>query len=178
MTKVRITISSTDTTSDDLKLAARVRRDIWAHSPVEIDPDNRVHGTHRDSQRNAYFEFITQYPDEVKRVLDTYGYTNRVTLLMQPAEAGEACANCGNITGPVLPTVCPNCQFRDISPCPHCLREMPRQSYLKEMGNMFHCANPDCRRRVRMRFNDPMFNADGTFRQPLVVVEAATGGEA
>ena len=63
MPRIRLTIRhNPNDPADDLRYAARVRRDLWAHSPVEIDPDSRVHGTHRDAGRNAYFEFATEMP--------------------------------------------------------------------------------------------------------------------
>ena len=58
-------------------LAARVRRDLWAHSPVEIDPDSPRHGTHRDEQKNAFFEFATDRFQEVQRVLHEFKYEGR-----------------------------------------------------------------------------------------------------
>src|SRR5271157_259354 len=81
MQRIRLTIRhNPDDPADDLRYAARVRRDLWAHSLVEIDPDHRVHGTHRDPDRNAYFEFATELPDEVHRVLRDYGHNDRVTF--------------------------------------------------------------------------------------------------
>ena len=94
--------------ADDLRWAARVRRDLWAHSPVEVDPDSPIHGTHRDTSRNAYFEFATARLSEVTRVLQEYGYDDRVTLEVGADTAGTQCVSCGNIS-PELFTVCPTC---------------------------------------------------------------------
>jgi predicted RNA-binding Zn-ribbon protein involved in translation (DUF1610 family) len=69
----------------------------------------------------------------------------------------------------VLPAVCPNCGFHDISPCPNCGTEVPRQKYVRLGSNVFKC--PACEQRVRLRFNEPMFLSDGTYNQPLVIVE-------
>ena len=138
MPRIRLTIRhNPNDPADDLRYAARVRRDLWAHSPVEIDPDSRVHGTHRDAGRNAYFEFATEMPDEVARVLREYGHNDRVTLSSVQVPAGEACQNCGNIAGPVLPTVCPTCHHRDIDPCPNCDEEVPRQEYERSPATSF-----------------------------------------
>ena len=65
MQRVRVTVKhNPDDPIDDLRWAARVRRDLWAHSPVEIDPDSPRHGTHRDEQKNAFFEFATdRFPE-------------------------------------------------------------------------------------------------------------------
>lgn len=169
--RMRVTVKKAGTRADELRVAADVRRDLWAHSPVEIDPDNPLHGTHRDSQGRAYFEFSTTFPDEVRRVLETHGHAGRVELTEACEALGDACQNCGNIVGAVLPTVCPNCNFRDISPCPACNEEIPRQLYVRQGGTLFRC--PNCQTRVRLRFNEPMFLPDGSYNQPHVVVEVA-----
>jgi hypothetical protein len=167
--RFRITVKETGRRPDDLRIAADVRRDLWAHSPVEIDPDNPLHGTHRDERGRAYFEFSTRFGEEVERLLREYGYADRVSMEEVREPLGQACQNCGNIAGPVLPPVCPSCGFRDISPCPVCGEPVPRQRYTRIEGDLFRC--PHCRNRVRLRFNDPMFLADGEYNPPLVVVE-------
>ncbi len=172
MQRIRLTIRhNPDDPSDDLRHAARVRTDLWAHSPVEIDPDSRIHGTHRDPEHNAYFEFATEMLDEVKRVLGEYGHSERVTLTIVQDLAGEACQNCGNIAGPVLPTVCPTCHHRDIDPCPNCGEEVPRQEYERISGDLFRC--PRCQRHVRLRINPHVWGTDGMLNEPVVVTEAA-----
>src|SRR5947209_5711493 len=60
--------------ADDLKQIAMLRHDLWAHSPVEVDPEKPFSQTRRDDARNAYFEFATEFPDEVRRVLHQYGH--------------------------------------------------------------------------------------------------------
>lgn len=168
MKKFRITVQHNPRDpADDLRVAAQVRRDLWAHSPVEIEPDSSRHGTHRDSDRNAYFEFATKYPEEVSKILAKYHSRVRTEIVTE--QAGPECANCGNVAGPVLPTVCPNCRFRDIAACPYCSHGVPRQNYLPITGDLFEC--PDCSGRVRLRMNDPMFNSQGNYNEPLVVVE-------
>jgi len=170
MQRVRVTIRhNPDDPADDLRVAVRVRQDLWAHSPVEIDM--QAHGTHRDSDRNAYFEFNTNYLNEVHRVIEQYQHGSRVSVTVVNAQSGPECLNCGNIAGPVQPTVCTNCNFRDISPCPHCNHEISRQAYLPLGGDLFKC--PSCGRRVRLQLNDPLFDSTGHYRQPVVIVEAA-----
>jgi hypothetical protein len=172
MTRLRITIArSDDDPAEDLRRAAAIRRDLYAHSPVEVDPDNPLHGTHRDREGRAYFQFVTAFPGEVERVLQRYGHAEYARISEQSETLGPACENCGNIAGPVLPTVCPNCGFRDVAPCPHCHREVPRQLYVRVDGDVFRC--PECQHRVRLRFNSPMFAHDGSYIQPLIVVEPA-----
>jgi hypothetical protein len=111
----------------------------------------------------------------VKRVLGDYGHAERVDMQQVHEPVGQACQNCGNVAGPVLPTVCPNCRFRDISACPVCHEEVPRETYARIGGDLFRC--PHCHNRVRLRFNEPMFLGDGMYNQPLVVVEQASGGQ-
>ncbi|MCY2964030.1 MAG: hypothetical protein NT069_10365 [Planctomycetota bacterium] len=167
--RIRITVHPTEDRTTDLRIAARVRHDLWNRSPVEVDPDNPLHGTHRDSQGRAYLELSTDNLEEVRRVLREDGYAGRVDIQQVHEAVGEACQNCGNIAGPILPTICPNCNFRDISACPVCHNEVPRQNYGRISGELFRC--PDCRSRVRLSFNEPMFLGDGIYNQPLVVVE-------
>ncbi len=173
MKRIRLTIRHNPSDpADDLRYADRVRRDLWAHSPVEVNPDSPTHGTHRDPERNAYFEFATNYEDEVGRILEKYGHQARVTLDVDETEVGPECVNCGNIAGPILPTICPTCRFRDISACPYCHQEVARQAYLPdEEGDLFRC--PECNHRVRMQFHEPLFDNQGFYNQPLVVVEKA-----
>ena len=173
--RIRITVNETDDRTgdrtDDLRIAADVRRDVFAHSPVEVDPDSLLHGIHRDENGQAYFECSTEHTDEVRRVLDQYGHAERVQLSEEHEAAGEACQNCGNIAGAVLPAVCPNCNFRDISPCPVCNEGIPRLAYVRLESTRFRC--PHCNSHVRLRFNEPLFLSDGCYNEPLVVVEAA-----
>ena len=171
MQRVRVTVKHNPVDpADDLRWAARVRRDLWAHSPVEIDPDSPRHGTHRDEQKNAFFEFATDRLQEVQRVLQEYGYTERAQATVVQDEQGTECVNCGNIT-PELVTVCPNCRFRDIAPCPHCNHEIPRLEYTPISGDLFKC--PMCHKRVRLQFQDPLFDGDGYYKQPLILVVPA-----
>ena len=137
--RMRVTVKAKNDRASELKTAADVRRDLWAHSPVEVDPDHPLLGTHRDQDGRAYFEFATERPEEVRRVIEKYQYTNNVDLTETTTLPGEECANCGNVAGPLQLTVCPN-----------------------------------CKNRVRLRFNSPMFLPDGSYNQPLVVVEEAT----
>ncbi|MGC1720155.1 MAG: hypothetical protein WA746_14300 [Isosphaeraceae bacterium] len=169
--RMRVTIKAQGDRASELTTATDVRRDLWAHSPVEIDPDHPLRGTHRDEDGRAYFELATEFPREVHRVIEEHKYTGKVELTETPALPGEACANCGNVASPVRPTVCPNCQFRDITPCPFCSEEVSRQSYIRISGDLFRC--PRCKNRVRLRYNNPMFLPDGSYNQPLVVVEEA-----
>jgi hypothetical protein len=143
---------------------------------VEVDPDHPLHGTHRDDTGSAYFEFATDFPGEVERVVREFGYDQRVELTTAPAPLGAECANCGNVAGEVQPPVCPNCGFQDITPCPVCHTPVPRQRYVQVGGDRFQC--PHCESRVRLRFNNPLLLPDGSYNQPLVLVEEAAASHA
>ena len=63
--RMRVTIKAQDDRASELRTAADVRRDLWTHSPVEVDLDHPLRGTHRDEGGRAYFEFATEFPREV-----------------------------------------------------------------------------------------------------------------
>jgi DNA-directed RNA polymerase subunit RPC12/RpoP len=168
---MRLIVKKSRTPAEDLGVAEDVRRALWAKAPVKVDSQYPLHGIHRDEQKRAYFEFATDAAEEVCRVLREHLFSDRFELTETNEPLGEACQNCGNIAGPVLPTVCPNCSFRDISPCPSCGREIPRQKYISLGEGRYRC--PNCGTLVRMRFSEPMFGPDGDYNQPLVVVEEA-----
>ncbi len=171
MHRVRIVIQhNPDDPADDLRWAARLRRDLWAHSSVEIDPDSAKHATHRNGEGNAYFEFATNHLPEVRRIVEDYGYKDRASVEVIQEGQGTECVNCGYIS-PELATVCPNCHFRDIGPCPYCNNEVARLNYISIAGDLFQC--PICHHRVRFQFHDPLFDASGHYNQPLVRVNPA-----
>jgi len=169
MRRIRLTVRhNPEDPADDLKQIGRLRRDLGAHSAVEVDPDNPFCQTRRDEARNAYFEFPTEFPDEVDRVLREYGYNGRVRV-EDGGEVGLICAKCGYLAGYV--TVCPNCGHRDIDRCPHCRHEIARERYEPVSGNLFIC--PSCRGRVRLDFNPDLCNEDGSLNSPVVVIQDA-----
>jgi hypothetical protein len=171
MRHIRLTIHhNPQDPAGDLVQVGRLRHDLWAHSRVDIDPDNPFCQTQRDADRNAYFEFPTESPAEVQRVLRDYGYNGRVTMA-DLGDVGLVCASCGYLAGYV--TVCPHCGHRDIEPCPHCGHEVARERYEPLSGDLSLC--PDCRQRVRLQFNPDLCNADGSVNEPVVVIEDAQG---
>ena len=171
MQRVRIVIKQDPKdAAEDLRCASRLRRDLWAHSPVEIDPDSPKHATQRDGDRNAYFEFATDRLPEVERVLREYGYNGRAKVEVIQEGSGTECVNCGFIA-PDLVTVCPKCHFRDIDRCPYCNNETARLAYTSVGGDVFKC--PNCGRRVRFQFADPLLDDRGNYNQPLVRVNPA-----
>lgn len=67
--------------SKDLEIASSLRRDLWVHSPIEIDVDDPSVATHRDpADGRACFEFETAYPEEVDRIVRQYAYTEHVDI--------------------------------------------------------------------------------------------------
>ena len=169
--RLRITVKDRGNRSDDLRVAADVRRALWGRAPLETDPDNPLRGTHRNEAGLAYFEFATNDRAAVERVLQEQNMADLVQLTPVHEKLGEPCQNCGNIAGPLLLPVCPNCGFRDISPCPYCTSEIPRQHYVRQGGGLLRC--PHCGNHVRLQFNEPMVLPDGDFNEPLTVVVEA-----
>jgi hypothetical protein len=167
--RMRATVKLMGNRVGELRIAESLRQDLWTHSKVEVDSAHPLHGIHRDVEGRAYFEFATKRPTQVHQVIAQHDYTDKVELTETPPLPGEECTNCGNVAGPALPTVCPNCHFRDISACPICEEEVPRKLYTRISGGLFRC--PHCKNQVRLRFNSPMFLPDGSYNQPLVVVE-------
>lgn len=84
-----------------------------------------------------------------------------------PQQVLDECLNCGNIADEPYAT-CPACDFNEIAPCPHCETSVPRTSYLPDTGDISRC--PQCSKRVRLRFADPMWTDDGYYVQPVVEV--------
>lgn len=172
MVRLRITaISDPNNPSDELRRLDQLRRDLYAYSPVEVDPDNPAFHTHRDQEENVYFEFSTEYRPEVDRVLRQFGHEGCVRVAEVEGPVGEPCSNCGYIAGPLLPAECPQCHFRDISRCPRCAADVPREEYESIAGDLFRC--PRCGNRVRLRFNEPFVLPDGRNNEPIVLVECA-----
>src|SRR5262249_49627209 len=145
-------------------------------APVRLDPKHPLPGTHRDEQGQAYFELATDDLNHVREVLEHAGHFPYAAITEPQSPPGDSCANCGNVAGAILPAVCPNCGFEVCPPCPVCGIVNPRQSYDKVPGSLFLCPTPldELRHRVRLTFHEPMFNADGSYRQPLVVVREVT----
>jgi hypothetical protein len=166
---VRLTIRhNPQDPEDDLRQAARLRYDLWAHSPVGVDEQNPFCETRWDAARNAYFEFPTEFPGEVRRVLREYGHEGRVTM-EDLGEVGLVCPKCGFLGGYV--TVCPNCEHRYIDPCPHCGHEIATDHYGRTSDDLFIC--PNCRRRVRFQFNPEFDNRNVSVPEPVILVEDA-----
>ena len=176
--RMRVTVSSSADRRVDLKVASAAKAKLFVQAPIWEDPEYPLQGIHRDYERRCYFEFATDHPQQLRQLVAGLPSAARITVSENPPPPGEGCENCGNVSGPVLPSVCPNCDFRDIAPCPNprCPRsEVPRREYIRlgaNLGaNVFRC--PACNSRVCFRYNEPMFRSDGTFNPPLILVDAA-----
>ncbi|MDQ2730107.1 MAG: hypothetical protein M3Y56_00485 [Armatimonadota bacterium] len=169
--RIRITVKQLEDRREALSTAADLRRIVWSELPAEPDIEYPLHGTHRDMDGRAYFEVSGVELGTVRELLDQKGYSDRVEVVETCASLGQPCLKCGNIAGPALPTVCPNCQFRNISPCPACRNENPRETYTTLGGNLFRC--PTCHNVVHLHYNNPMFVDDGDYNQPLVLIDLA-----
>jgi hypothetical protein len=172
MPRTRVTITGVEDRREQLRIASRLRQELIDGLNVRLDHQHPLNGIHRDQLKQPYFEFDVNNVQQVKDFVHARQMEDRVFLYNPVEPLGEPCANCGNIAGPELPTVCPNCGFRDIARCPICETEIPRWEYRKISGSLFVCPNPLHGRfhRVRLTFNEPMFERDGSYREPLVVV--------
>jgi hypothetical protein len=175
MPRIRTTIVNTEDRKEQRRRAWRVRQDLIENLMVSLDPEYPLEGVHSDDQKRAYFEVAADRVDAIRGLLHARGHDGYTEVSVPDHPNGEPCANCGNIAGPERPPVCPNCGFRDIAPCPTCGAEVAREAYRKIAGSLFECPDPkgEGAHRVRLAFNVPLLQEDGTFRQPLVVVYPA-----
>ena len=172
MPRIRTTIINVDDRREQLRVALRVREQLIKDLHLRADPVSPLSGTHRDEQSRPYLEFAADDIGRVRDFLREQGFESQTRVEPSTTPIGDPCQNCGNIAGPTLPTVCPNCGFRDIDPCPICGQEIPRANYRLAGNSLFVCPHPINGRyhRVRLAFNEPLIDLDGSFRQPLVVV--------
>ena len=178
MPRLRVVVTNQDDRKEALRKAERARCHLLETLNVGVDPQHPLRGIHRLLGGRAYFEFAGPPPtvDEVRETLEALEFHDQLAVTVVDEPLGEECVNCGNISGPVLPTKCPNCGFHDIGLCPYeevPNRDIPRQQYENVAGDLYRV--PGTTYYVRLRFNDPMFNSNGTYNQPLVVVERAEG---
>lgn len=176
MPRYRIRIVNVPDRTEQLRRAIRLRGDLIEHAQVWLDTDHPLQGVHRDFEGRPYFEFAADHREAINQVLSRDGYSAFTELTVTEEPLGEPCQSCGNIAGPISPPQCPNCGFVDIGKCPICGEWNSRQRYEHISGNLYYCPtrSPDgARHRVRLVYNEPMFNLDGTFKQPLVLVKEA-----
>lgn len=171
MSRTRVVVKGQQDKKASLAVAERARRFLLGSLDVHMDEQHPLQGIHRQPDGKAYFEIAGTSVEAVRQAAKADNLLDLVSIQQTDEILGEECANCGNIAGPLIPTVCPNCGFRDISPCPYDNAEISRQAYERIAGDLFRC--PGNGLRVRLRFNDPLFKSDGSYNQPLVVVERA-----
>jgi hypothetical protein len=167
--RMRATVKPKCDRLGELRTAESLRQELGARPGIEMDLEHPLQGIHRDEEGRAYFEFATRFPADFRQIVEQRDHAGEFELTEAPPLPGEECVNCGNVAGPVLPSVCPNCHFRDISPCPICGNEVSRILYIRMSGDLYRC--PKCKNTMRLRFNSPMFLPDGSYNQPLVLVE-------
>jgi hypothetical protein len=166
---VRLTIRHTSGgPQNDLKLVARLQRDLQTRLRIEIDPDNARSQTLRDKQGDLYFECVTELPDAIKEMLKQTTYESSV-IIDELREFGLVCIRCRYPAGYV--TKCPECNFRDVTPSPHCNCEVARELYVSEYGNLFKC--PECGKRVYLELNEELSDVRDQLKEPMVIVTCA-----
>ncbi len=162
---IRLTVRHKPNDSeDDLKVVGSLRRDLQVHSPAEIDYQNPFSETQRDGRGNVYFEFATEYPEDVRKMLSEYEYADRVAM-EDLGEVSLVCLKCGYFAGFV--TICPNCGQREIAPCSHCGREVPRERYRPKTRDLSTC--PECGQAVYLRLNEETKQATLTGHKEMVL---------
>jgi len=172
MTRTRTTIIDVDDRREQLRLAGQVMQELIEGLPVYLDPEYPLQGINRDEKGRPYLEFATEDPERVKSFLREHGHEKHTEVTPWHEPLGDPCVRCGNIAGPTRPTVCPNCGFRDIEPCPICGAEVPRSGYRRLEGSVHVCPHPRNGRyhKVHVAFNEPLITLDGSFTEPLVIV--------
>jgi len=123
-----------------------------------------VQGEHVRADGRFYFE--VDFDDEDRLREEARG----VGAAVEPgvhAPHPDPCLNCGNVSE-VSTTVCPSCSFREIDRCPHCDTEVPRLRYAEVAQRVFQC--PSCQHLVRMAYNEPLWDDEGHYTQPVVLV--------
>ena len=160
MSRFRVTVVAPADRREQFPRGSRILQDLAGQLAVRLDPQHPLPGIHRDELGRAYFELSTEEVDRVEQILEAGGRAGYTRLTTPDDSLGEPGENCGNIAGPVQPSVCPNRGFHEIAPCPVCGRLHSRTHYEKLSGSLLLCPTLDggLRHRVRLAFNDPMFN--------------------
>jgi len=174
---VRVTIrENPDDKSDGFRYAAKVRRDLWAYSDSDIDPEHDRNRTLLDKTENPrpYFEFTTEDIAQVEQALARHDHKDRTILEDKGEVTISRCAKCGFDAGPGAASICSCCGFRDIDPCPNCGREIARVAYHSIEADVFEC--PVCCSKVQFSFSEPMVDEEDNLNQPLVLVTAVRQG--
>lgn len=167
MPTVRVTLKKSEELPRDLVDISLVRHFVRTKYD---QPDLPLGvGSFIDVEKRCFFEFEADDLGEVQKSLDAK-FSELKLEVTNGLSKGEECADCGNITGGHIPTVCPTCGFRDIDPCPLCGEEISRMAYDQVRGSLFQC--PNCQHKVRMKLNPTAFKADGRLNSPAVVLRA------
>ena len=159
MSVTRISFSSIDRRV--ALLEARKSFNALAFSKIDMPRHEHVR-----KDRRVYIDASASESD-VRAVLGSIVGDN-ATYESAELSALDECANCGNVAD-APSAVCPNCDYREIAKCPNCGSDVARQEYTDLPGDLCDC--PKCGQHLRMRFNEPLWNQDGTLNQPAVVLE-------
>ncbi len=167
MRQIRITVRNIPRRAGETCIST-VRRDFLSYWPLEIDLDDPFH-VRQDDGDQFYFEFTTEKLEQaVIQFLRERGHEPYVQVDAQEHAAPD-CIQCGFPRG--VTTKCPNCGFRDITPCPACAREVPRDHYLSVAEDFFLC--PHCHQQVWLGFALPANDGDASVNEPMIVVHSA-----
>lgn len=150
-----IRISAVATARGDLKTAAQLRQTLVIRLHIEREkPSTRIK---RDVFGKIYFDFATYYPKKIDEILLEFGH---FFIAKDLGEVGMSCTRCGFLAGFV--TACPECNLRDIDPCPGCHAEIARENYISLASDYFLC--PKCKKQVKFSFNDNPDDSHGVVK--------------
>lgn len=177
MTNVEFIVPGLGDRKDTLRAASRARLHVRDRLGEQAQ-NAPLRGVHWLPGDRAYFDLNVPSIKEAEEALSDLEIDGQPvpSIAVQPAPAvyGDPCVNCGNIAGRSTPPVCPNCNFREISPCPNCKHDISRTEYIPVVGSVFKC--PNCSDHVRLTYNEPMFDRNGDYRSPLILIERAEEG--
>ncbi len=162
MAQYRIVMPEREKRVDSLLAARRLRQRLLELGATE--PSGAGRGEHVRLDGRLYFDVVISPSEDQRAEIATAGAELVEGGASNPL---DECLSCGNIPDQAA-TVCPNCGFREVSVCPHCGEEVPRLEYVALPERVHQC--PRCQKRVVLAYHEPLWDDDGRYHQPVVVV--------
>lgn len=165
MKNLRIRLRS-QAKADALRTAARFEATLTHADGVM----SRTKAGQHTAENGQLFFYVTVEDDAVQTVGDEARNIGGTVEELEAVPQVDECLNCGNVADEPL-AICPNCHFCEISPCPRCGTNIARVAYRTVEGDLFSC--PKCDAHVRLTYVEPLWDDDGRYNQPVVVVTEA-----
>ena len=168
--RIRLLVGKPGSDADLARSLVQARR-VTSKLPPTV---SLIRGEYVHTDGRVYLD-LEGVRDEVQAAVDEAARSRAsavlpVVLEGVPTDIPDECVNCGNIAD-VPHVVCPACKFREIAPCPNCGRNVPRTVYSEIASGLYGC--PSCGHRVRLKYAEPLWDAEGYYREPLIEVEKA-----